>query len=76
MEIDVKNLDEMERKVIDDSCKQFLPEFSIGYLELEYFEKQKQLSEYMRAYDELEDKESFNAQYIASLIDNLKLELY
>lgn len=76
VEIIVKSLDKVETKVLDDSYKQFLIELSNGYLELEFIKKQEQLNEYMRAYDELEDKESFNAQYITTLIDNLKLELY
>ncbi|MFX0146649.1 MAG: hypothetical protein ACFE8E_02755 [Candidatus Hodarchaeota archaeon] len=74
MEIVVKSLEKVEQK-IDNSYKQFLIEFAAGYLELEFIEKQKQLNEYMRAYDELEDKEAFNAEYLASLIEALKLEL-
>ncbi|MFX1497172.1 MAG: hypothetical protein ACFFBH_06580 [Promethearchaeota archaeon] len=76
MEIVVKSLDKVEQKDLDDSCEQFFIELSTGYLELEFIEKQEELNEYMRVYDEIEDKESFKAQYLASLIDNLKLELH
>ncbi|TFG00850.1 MAG: hypothetical protein EU541_01155 [Promethearchaeota archaeon] len=44
-------------------------EFGKGYLEVENMKKRALSKAYKKAYDELEDKESFNAQYLKTLID-------
>jgi len=53
----------------------FARELAQGYFEAEVMEKKGRLNEYVEAYREIEDKDSFNAQYLKTLIDNLKSEL-
>jgi hypothetical protein len=53
----------------------FLNDLGNAYLNAEVDRKYEQLSEYMIAYNSLEDKESFNGQYLNSLIEQIKIEL-
>ena len=53
----------------------FFKELAKGYLEAEIFEKRKLLEEYLIAYDNLDEKESFNAQYLETLIAVLRDEI-
>jgi len=75
METSVKIADRIREKVEDQSNRNFISEFSKGYLELEFLEKQKQLHDYINAYKDLDDKDSFHAQYLLSLIDFIKFEI-
>jgi len=75
METSVKIADRIREKVEDQSNRNFISEFSKGYLELEFLEKQKQLHDYINAYKDLDDKDSFHAQYLLSLIDFIKSEI-
>ncbi|TFF88747.1 MAG: hypothetical protein EU549_02420 [Promethearchaeota archaeon] len=50
----------------------FWTEFGSGYLEAEELKKEELLREYQDAYNKIEDKHSFNAQYLETLIYNLK----
>lgn len=63
-------------KVVEDRKKQktedFWHEFVKGYLEVEEMKKRELLKEYQEAYNNIEDKDSFNAQYLETLIFNLK----
>lgn len=58
-----------------ESKKQFLKEFAQGYLEAEKMKKMELLRLYENEYESLEDKDSFKAQYLESLIYVLKKEI-
>ena len=53
----------------------FMTEFAKGYLQVDITEKEESLKEYENAFKELEDKNSFKADYISTLIDVLKMEI-
>lgn len=53
----------------------FWDEYGRAYFEYERMEKMGRLKEFEESYEKLEDKESFNAQYLEVLIDNLKSEV-
>ncbi|MFX0059643.1 MAG: hypothetical protein ACFE8J_15200 [Candidatus Heimdallarchaeota archaeon] len=63
-----------EKKHCEDD-NLFLEEFTKGYLELELNEKIERLSEYLYAYREIDDKNTYNAQYLESLIELFKKEI-
>jgi hypothetical protein len=46
----------------------FLKEFAEGYLWAEKDKHNTELNEYLEAYHNIEDKNSFNAQYLESII--------
>ncbi|MFX1451744.1 MAG: hypothetical protein ACFFCM_12925 [Promethearchaeota archaeon] len=71
MEVKV-NLINNSKKMTDDD---FWSEFAKAYFEHEKMEKISVLKEYQKAYKEIEDKDSFNAQYLEVLIDQLKSEV-
>ncbi len=75
METLVKFAECIREKEYHQEYSDFISDFSKGYVELEFLEKQKQLAEYLRSYEQLNDKESFHAQYLLSLIKNLKFEI-
>lgn len=75
METSIKIVDRIREKGEDQSYRDFISEFSKGYLELEFLEKQEQLFEYINAYEALDDKTSFHAEYLLSLIDFIKSEI-
>jgi hypothetical protein len=56
-------------------CEEFSRELAKGYFEYEIMEKQKQLKEFSKAYNDITDKDSFNAQYLEVLIHNAREEL-
>lgn len=58
-----------------DSEDNFQKELIRGHFSSLIIEKQKELCMYENAYADLEDKTSFNAEYIDSLIYVLKAEL-
>ena len=74
METITKFAKKVIEKEFDQEYKDYVAEFSKGYLELESIAKQKQLIEYINAYDQLNDKESFHAQYLSVLIESIKLD--
>lgn len=53
----------------------FWDEYGRAYFEYERMEKKERLKEFEEAYEKIEDKESFNAQYLEILIFNLKSEI-
>jgi len=53
----------------------FTSELAKAYFELEFDNKKRRLDEYSKAYEQIEDKNSFNAQYLETLIDVLIIEL-
>jgi len=53
----------------------FWDEYGRAYFEYEKMEKIERLKEFEEAYEKIEDKDSFNAQYLEVLIDNLKSEV-
>ncbi|MFW9938417.1 MAG: hypothetical protein ACFFD5_12270 [Candidatus Thorarchaeota archaeon] len=75
METIVKVTNKIENKGDYKDDKLFKQEFAKGYLELELIEKNTLLSEYLYAYQEIDNKDSFNAQYLESLIELLKQEI-
>lgn len=56
----------------DDS---FARELAEGYFYVEIKEKEKQIKEFTQALESVEDKESFNADYLNNYVDYLKDEL-
>ena len=66
---------ENEVKVDLFKYNEFAEELKQDYLYWEFEKKKQQLSEYINAYQEIEDKDSFNAQYLETLIDLLKSEI-
>jgi len=75
METLIKFADQIKEKELDGDYRDFISDFSKGYLELEFLQKQTQLTEYINAYEQLDDKESFHAQYLLSLIENMRFEI-
>lgn len=53
----------------------FWDEYGRAYFEYERMEKMERLKEFEEAYEMIEEKDSFNAQYLEVLIDNLKSEI-
>ena len=58
-----------------DRYNEFAEELKQGYLYWELEKKQQELSDYINAYQKIEDKDSFDAQYLETLIDLLKQEI-
>jgi len=75
MEIVVKYTENVRKDEISMTEKEFISEFAKGYLDLDIIEKENQLHDYLEAYDNLRDKDSFNAQYLENLISVLKKEV-
>ena len=71
MQIMVADKENSEKK--DD--QDFWDEYGRAYFEYERREKMERLKDFEEAYEKIEDKESFNAQYLEILIDNLKSEI-
>ncbi|MFX1339504.1 MAG: hypothetical protein ACFFDK_12900 [Promethearchaeota archaeon] len=61
-----------EEKMTDED---FWVEYATAYFEYERSEKMERLRGFEKAYNEITDKESFNAQYLEVLIDNLRSEV-
>ena len=55
--------------------KSFFEEMKEGWEWFEMDQKRERLREYKRAYEEETDKDSFNAQMLATYIDLFELEL-
>lgn len=75
MDIVVKYTENIRKSEILITEKEFISEFAKGYLDLEINEKENQLYDYLKAYNNLKDKDSFNAQYLEILISVLKKEV-
>lgn len=54
---------------------EFREELKKGYLFWEFEKKKQRLADYINAYQEIKNKDSFNAQYLKTLIDVLKAEI-
>lgn len=70
-EVNLTIIQNVKKKQDDDFFKELLK----GYLEAEISKKRELLKEYLIAYDKLEDKNSFNAQYLETLIAVLRDEI-
>jgi len=70
-EVNVHVIKEIEKTTDED----FWSEYAGAYFEYERMEKMERLRGFEKAYEEIEDKDSFNAQYLEVLIDNLKSEV-
>lgn len=71
MEIEVKEIKESD-KIRD---QEFITELANGYLNVEITEKEELMKEFSKAYEDIEDKDSFNSQYLEILIDVLEDEI-
>jgi len=71
MEVIVEVITSSEKKIDVD----FWDEYAKAYFEYERLEKLERLKGFEKAYENIEDKDSFNAQYLEILIYNLKSEL-
>ena len=70
-EVKVQVMNKVEERTDED----FWNEYAEAYFEYERMEKKETLRDFEKAYEEIEDKDSFNAQYLEVLIDNLKSEV-
>lgn len=68
MEIEVKESDK-------NRDQEFITELANGYLNVEITEKEELMKEFSKAYEDIEDKDSFNGQYLEILIDVLEDEI-
>ena len=71
MEVMVKVITSSEKKIDAD----IWAEYARAYFEYERLEKMERLKGFEKAYEKIEDKDSFNAQYLEVLIYNLKSDL-
>ncbi len=71
LDVIINEVAEHEKYSDDD----FLAELATGYLEIEITQKRERLRDYTEAYQVIDDKDSFNAQYLKVLIDVLKDEV-
>ena len=71
----VNEANSFRKKIVLSSKSEFISEFSRGYFEVEIIEKETQLNEYLNAYYAIREKDSFNRQYIETLIYLLKSEI-
>ncbi len=71
----VNDVNSFGEKIVLSSKSEFISEFGRGYFEAEIIEKETQLNEYLNAYNAIREKDSFNRQYIESLIYLLKSEI-
>ncbi len=62
-------------KIVLSAKSEFTSEFARGCFETEIIEKEAQINEYLNAYNAIRDKDSFNRQYIETLIYLLKSEI-
>ena len=66
---------ELTEHHVKDPKDDFTSELAQAWVEYELDMKESELEEYLEAYDAIKDKDSFNAQYLETLIENLKTEL-
>lgn len=71
VEVKVDVMNKSEQVTNDD----FWSEYAQAYFEYEKMQKIETLKEYEKAYHEIKDKDSFNAQYLEVLIDQIKSEV-
>ena len=71
LDVMINEVAEQEKNHDDD----FMAELAKGYLEIEITEKSETLKGYIESYQKIDDKDSFNAQYLKILIDVLKDEI-
>ena len=68
MEIIVDIIKEPEKTIDED----FWSEYAKAYFDYEKMEKMERIKEFEKAYEEMENKDSFNGQYLEVLITLLK----
>ena len=71
----VNEVNSFGEKIVLSSKNEFISEVARGYFEAEIIEKETQLNEYLNAYNAIREKDSFNRQYIETLIYLLKSEI-
>jgi len=71
----VNEVSSFGEKFVLSSKSEFIFEFARGYFEAEIIEKETQLNEYLNAYNAIREKDSFNRQYIETLMSLLKSEI-
>ena len=62
-------------KIVLSSKSEFTSEFAGGYFEAVIIEKETQINEYLNEYNAIREQDSFNRQYIETLIYLLKSEI-
>jgi len=72
MQIIVQKRHKNEVKISNIEYNEFREELRKDYLYWENEKKKHQLTDYINAYKEIQNKDSFNAQYLITLIDLLK----
>ena len=75
MQAIVQKKRENEVKISNIEYNEFVEELRKGYFYWEIEKKKQQLTDYINAYNEIQNKASFNAQYLKTLIDILKVEI-
>ena len=71
----VNEVNSFGEKIVLSSKSEFISEFARDYFEAEIIEKETELNEYLNAYNAIHEKDSFNRQYIETLIYLLKSEI-
>ena len=74
---------EVMEMIFDDLIKEsektndedFWSEYAKAYFDYEKMEKMERIKEFEKAYEEMENKDSFNGQYLEVLITQLKSEI-
>ena len=75
MEVKIDIIQDAKNDAKNTHVDSFHSELVKSYLESEIAKKKELLNEYSNAYDKLDDKDSFNAQYLKTLIDVLRDEI-
>ncbi len=65
----------VEKETVKRRENEFLSEFAQGLFWVEIDQKEEQLKEFIEAFENLDDKDSFNGQYLEVLIDGLKSDI-
>jgi hypothetical protein len=71
----INDLKSISSVSIFKSNEEFKRELAHGHFNALIHEKQLELNQYLNAYNELSDKDSFNADYIATLVFSLNSEV-
>jgi len=65
----------LKREINNLSIQDIFPELAESYLETEIMKKREILEGYLEAYSGIEDKNSFNGEYLLVLIEMLEDEI-
>ena len=68
-------VNKMVGKEVVSTETDFQEEFAANWFAAQVADKEQTLTEFTRAYEEMEDKSSFQAEQLKILIDNLEAEI-